>query len=70
MRIIFISLLMLLCSIQVSAERVDMKSIGAKADGKSINTKLIHTTITRLNAAGGGTLFFPAGTYLTGPIRM
>lgn len=70
MRIIITSLLLLLCSIQASAERVDMKAIGAKTDGKTLNTKLIHTTITRLHAGGGGTLFFPAGTYLTGPIRM
>ncbi len=52
------------------AERVDMKSAGAKADGKTLNTQLINTTIKRLNAGGGGTLFFPAGTYLTGPIQL
>ena len=39
-------------------------------DGKTLNTKLINSTIDRLNANGGGTLFFPAGTYLTGSIRM
>ncbi len=58
------------CLICVSAmaERVDMQQAGAKADGKTLNTELINATIVRLNEAGGGTLFFPSGTYLTGPI--
>jgi len=57
-------------SVSVWAERIDMKQAGAKADGKSVNTQLINATITRLSEAGGGTLFFPTGTYLTGAIRM
>lgn len=52
------------------AERVDMLKAGAKADGKKLNTTLINNTITRLNAAGGGTLYFPAGTYLTGAVKL
>lgn len=52
------------------AERVDMLQAGAKGDGKTLNTQLINATIERLNKAGGGTLFFPAGKYLTGPIVM
>ena len=56
--------------LMVRAERVDMQKAGAKANGKSLNTNLINKTIYRLNSAGGGTLFFPAGTYLTGAIHM
>ena len=41
------------------AERVDMLKAGAKANGKTLNTKLINSTIDRLNRGGGGTLFFP-----------
>ena len=52
------------------AERVDMLKAGAKANGKTLNTKLINSTIDRLNRGGGGTLFFPAGTYLTGSIHL
>ncbi len=52
------------------AERIDMKAAGANTNGQTLNTTLINQTIERLNANGGGTLFFPAGTYLTGPIRM
>ena len=39
------------------AERVDMLKAGAKANGKTLNTKLINSTIDRLNRGGGGTLF-------------
>lgn len=65
-----LSLLFVLLSLSASAERVDMKQAGADASGKKINTQLIDKTIKRLANAGGGTLFFPAGTYLTGPITL
>ena len=51
------------------AERVDMLKAGAKVDGKTLNTKLINSTIDRLNANSGGTLFLPA-PYPAGSIRM
>jgi len=57
-------------AITLKAERVDMLKSGAKADGKTLNTMLINHTVDRLSQAGGGTLFFPAGTYLTGAIRL
>ena len=57
-------------AITLKAERVDMLKSGAKADGKTLNTTLINHTVDRLSQAGGGTLFFPAGTYLTGTIRL
>lgn len=57
-------------SIAVNAEHVNMQNIGAKADGKTINTQLINSTIERLSSAGGGTLFFPSGKYLTGSIHL
>jgi len=60
----------LFCSLALHAERVDMNALGAKPDGKTLNTELINKTIDRLNANGGGTLFFPAGKYLTGAIKL
>ena len=57
-------------AITLKAERVDMLKSGAKAHGKTLNTTLINHTVDRLSQAGGGTLFFPAGTYLTGAIRL
>lgn len=67
----FLSLLLCVCSLfLLHAERVDMQQAGADISGKGLNTQLINSTIDRLSANGGGTLFFPAGTYLTGSIRL
>ena len=67
----FLSLLLCVCSLSfLHAERVDMQQAGADIQGRKLNTTLINSTIDRLNANGGGTLFFPAGTYLTGSIHM
>ena len=70
LRITLFSLFCFCVTIALRAERVDMIKAGAATDGKSLNTRLINSTIDRLNANGGGTLYFPAGTYLTGSIRM
>lgn len=43
---------------------------GADASGKIKCTSLINKLIDSLAISGGGTLFFPAGTFLTGPIIM
>lgn len=61
---------LLLSSFTGMAARIDMIKAGAKTDGKKLNTKLINSTIDKLHASGGGTLYFPAGTYLTAGIRM
>ncbi|MHB9141503.1 MAG: glycoside hydrolase family 28 protein [Paludibacter sp.] len=63
-------LLLLIISVSVNAERVDMLKAGANPSGIKLNTILINKTIDKLNANGGGTLFFPAGKYLTGAIKM
>ena len=68
-RILLFSLLIGL-PFAMRAERVDMRAAGAKANGTTLNTRLINQTIDRLSKGGGGTLFFPAGRYLTGSIVM
>ncbi len=60
----------LVSSFSLWAEKVDMKQIGADTSGDSLNTDLINRTIDRLAEAGGGTLYFPAGIYLTGSIQL
>ena len=62
LRITLLAFLCLCATAILRAERVDMLKAGAKANGKALNTKLINSTIDRLNRGGGGTLFFPAGT--------
>ena len=56
--------------LSVNAERIDMRQAGANPSGIKLNTVLINKTIEKLNANGGGTLFFPAGKYLTGAIKL
>lgn len=55
----FLSLLLCVCCLSfLHAERVDMQQAGADVQGRKLNTALINSTIDRLNAHGGGTLFF------------
>lgn len=68
LRTLFIPLLCFCAATTLRAERIDMLKAGAKANGTTLNTTLINSTIERLHHDGGGTLFFPAGTYLTGSI--
>jgi polygalacturonase len=43
---------------------------GAKNDSSQIATKAIESAIAAASKAGGGTVYFPAGKYLTGPIHL
>jgi polygalacturonase len=45
-------------------------SYGAKNDAKTDNTAAFARAITACNAAGGGTVLIPAGTYVTGAIYL
>jgi polygalacturonase len=48
----------------------DVKSYGATGDGKTLDTAAINQAITAAAAAGGGTVRFPAGTYLSYSIQL
>ena len=43
---------------------------GAKGDGKAFDTKSINAAIDAAANAGGGTVYFPAGNYLSGSIHL
>jgi polygalacturonase len=43
---------------------------GAKNDSSRIATKAIAAAINAASKKGGGTIYFPAGKYLTGPIHL
>ena len=49
-------------------DTVNIKRIGAVADGYFLNTKVINGAIDALSKKGGGVVFVPAGLWLTGPI--
>ena len=57
-------------SLGAPAATFDVKAFGAKADGKTLDRAAINKAIDAAEAAGGGTVYFPAGTYLTGSIRL
>ncbi|MET4080918.1 polygalacturonase [Pedobacter sp. UYP30] len=48
----------------------NIKKYGAIGDGKNIDTKAIDKAINAANAAGGGTVYFPAGDYLSVTIHL
>jgi polygalacturonase len=48
----------------------NIRDYGAKGDGKNVDSKAINNTIDAASLAGGGTVYFPAGTYLSYSIRL
>jgi polygalacturonase len=48
----------------------NVKTYGATADGKTLDTAAINKTIDAAAAAGGGTVYFPAGNYLSVSIHL
>lgn len=48
----------------------NVRDDGAAADGQTICTAELQRTIDRCAAAGGGTVYFPAGTYLSGTLSL
>src|SRR4051794_28906039 len=55
---------------QLRAGMFDVKTFGAKGDGKTADRNAIRKAIDAAAVGGGGTVDFPAGTYLTGSIRL
>lgn len=52
------------------ARAVNVRDHGAIADGSTDNTDAFAKAINAVNAAGGGTVIVPAGTYVTGAIYL
>ena len=63
-------LFMLVCSLLVQAKVYDLVELGADNLGKSKCTEIINKAILNAANEGGGTIFFPSGKYLTGPIHL
>lgn len=50
---------------------IDVQSLGAIGDGKTINTKVIQSAIDKVAASGQpGTVLIPAGVFLTGALHL
>jgi polygalacturonase len=52
------------------SDRFDVREFGAKGDGTTLDTQAIEAAIGAANKAGGGTVVFLPGTYLTGTFRL
>ncbi|WP_207495876.1 rhamnogalacturonidase [Aridibaculum aurantiacum] len=57
-------------SAQQQSSFQNIRSYGAVGDGKTLDTKAINDAIEAAVKAGGGTVFFPAGKYLSYSIRL
>jgi polygalacturonase len=55
---------------ETSAPFFNIRSYGAAGDGKTVDTKAINDAIDAAARVGGGTVFFPAGTYLSYSIHL
>ncbi len=48
----------------------NVRDYGAVGDGKTLDSKAIRATVAACNEAGGGTIYIPTGTYLSGGIEL
>ncbi len=53
-----------------SSKSYSVKDFGATGDGQTLDTEPINKAINAASAAGGGTVYFPAGTYATHSIHL
>src|SRR4029077_8844568 len=57
-------------AVMQGASLCDVTSYGAKNDASARSTAAIRSAIQACAKAGGGTVYFPAGTYETGAIEL
>jgi len=48
----------------------DVRNFGAVGDAKTLSTSAIQKVLDQCGEAGGGTVVFPPGTYLSGPLTL
>lgn len=65
-----LGLFFLIAALPLMAADIDVKSHGAVGDGVALDTAAINRAIEAAAAGGGGTVRFPAGTYLSFSIRL
>ena len=59
-----------LSRVVVAADTYNVRDYGAIGDGKALDTAAVNKAIEAAAAAGGGTVVFPAGSYLCYSIRL
>ncbi|MBQ8593140.1 MAG: glycoside hydrolase family 28 protein [Bacteroidaceae bacterium] len=69
--ILLLPFLLASLSIATAANGIyNVRDYGAKGDGKHIDSPAINAAIKAASTAGGGTVYLPAGTYLSYSIRL
>ena len=69
-KLILVSCLLVLASSIQAQNEYNVRNYGAKGDGKTLDSPAINAAIDSCVAQGGGTVYIPAGTYLSGSIRL
>lgn len=64
------AILLLISNILIAQQYYDVTKYGAKNDSSKIATTAIADAIDAASKAGGGSVYFPAGKYLTGAIHL
>jgi polygalacturonase len=67
---LFLLLIISITQLQAQPNWYNIRTYGAKGDGQTMNNKAIDAAIDAAAAAGGGTVYFPAGNYLSGTIHL
>lgn len=60
----------LCCGVAAAAGVYNVRNYGAKGDGKTLDSPAINAAIEAAVRDGGGQVLLPAGTYLSGSIRL
>ena len=55
---------------QAAGPMFNVVDYGARNDGSASSTAAIRSAIQAAKEAGGGTVYVPAGKYVTGPIQL
>jgi polygalacturonase len=69
-KLLRLSLLLLALFPALRARDTRVGEAGARGDGRSLDTAAIQRAIDDCHASGGGTVWFPTGTFLTGTIHL
>lgn len=67
---LFLFLIITISQLRAQPNWYNIRAYGAKGDGQTMDNKAIDAAIDAAAAAGGGTVYFPAGNYLSGTIHL
>src|ERR1700753_2756545 len=68
--LLFPGFMALACYGQAPAGAFSVRKYGAKGDGHTPDTRAFAKAVAACVKAGGGTVYVPAGKYVTGTIRL